>query len=256
MGRTYRGDGNVLDLIAPMGGVTVDVPYMHGDLFVVPKVTAAAGDTFAAIVAGVVELPKKSTDSWGEGDLLYFDEADEEITDDPDGGTNPPVGTAASVAANPSATALVKLSGVPKHALASPAGSEEIEADAVTIAKVGGAGFAAGPTTYDHASVGATTLVPAAAVGDRLVQGVAIVSELFAGTSTLPVIQVGQTGTAGKFLEVGEGKTIDGSEAVRIPFHGVLTDNTALIVTVANGTGGSEAGKLTVSVQLLPLPSA
>ncbi len=137
---------------------------------------------------------------------------------------------------------------------ASDAGHKHaVAADAITAAMVGGAGFAAGPTEFDHAGAGAT-MVAAAAVGDRLVHGVAIVTEAFAGTTTDPLIQIGQTGTLGKFLEVGEGKTIDGTSLVRIPFHGVLTSNVALVATVTNGSGGAEAGKLSVSVQLLPLP--
>ena len=52
--------GNTIDAIAPgPGGVTSGVPLLIGNLFGVPEVTAAAGETFALNVVGVHSCPRQ-----------------------------------------------------------------------------------------------------------------------------------------------------------------------------------------------------
>lgn len=57
MAKNYVEDGNVLTLIAPVGGVQSGVPAVIGDLVVVPLVDAAAGEPFAGKTGGVWSLP-------------------------------------------------------------------------------------------------------------------------------------------------------------------------------------------------------
>jgi predicted RecA/RadA family phage recombinase len=56
--RGYIGPDDIINLVAPAGGVKADVPVSMGGLIVVPIVDAAAGDTFAGRARGVIELPK------------------------------------------------------------------------------------------------------------------------------------------------------------------------------------------------------
>src|SRR5262245_36881870 len=108
MGRTYRGDGSVLTILAPSGGLTVNVPKFIGNLFVIPKVTAAEGLPAAVVIEGLAELPKTSAQAWAVGEPLYWDIANARLDNTAVG---PRVGEAAEVAANPSSTGVVKLGG-------------------------------------------------------------------------------------------------------------------------------------------------
>lgn len=57
MAKNYHQDGDVLDLIAPAGGVESGKPYAIGTLAVVALVDADAGATFAGRATGVFWLP-------------------------------------------------------------------------------------------------------------------------------------------------------------------------------------------------------
>lgn len=57
MAKNYHQDGDVLDLIAPSGGVESGNPYAIGTLAVVALVDASAGEVFAAKATGVFWLP-------------------------------------------------------------------------------------------------------------------------------------------------------------------------------------------------------
>lgn len=108
--RNFIQPGNVLELTAPSGGVVSGTAYKIGQLLVVAQVSAAEGAKFSAVVEGVVELPKTSAQAWAEGAAIYWDPSPGEATTATTAG-NHFIGTAAAVAANPSATGKVKLAG-------------------------------------------------------------------------------------------------------------------------------------------------
>lgn len=55
--RNYVQQGEVLDAVAPAGGVVSGNAYLIGKAFGVAQASAAEGETFALVVEGVVELP-------------------------------------------------------------------------------------------------------------------------------------------------------------------------------------------------------
>lgn len=57
MAKNYHQDGDVLDLIAPAGGVVAGGAYRIGTINCVAMVDAEAGEVFAASVVGVWALP-------------------------------------------------------------------------------------------------------------------------------------------------------------------------------------------------------
>ncbi len=90
--------GDIVTLVAPTGGVTTGLGVLIGQIFAVPVVTAAATVSFAARIAGVVELVKISGTAWTEGQLLYWDDSASNVTTVSAGNTL--IGTAAILAAS------------------------------------------------------------------------------------------------------------------------------------------------------------
>lgn len=84
MGTKFVSPGDTLELTAPSGGVTVDVPVVIGTgLLVVPLVTAAAGEKFACIPAAPgprVNMPADAADTFNEGEPVYWDDANGRVT--------------------------------------------------------------------------------------------------------------------------------------------------------------------------------
>lgn len=79
----YVQPGNTLTLTAPGGGVTAKVPLIIGNLFVLPQVTADAGDDFAALATGVWTVPKATGFTMTAGTTMaYWDVADENVNSD------------------------------------------------------------------------------------------------------------------------------------------------------------------------------
>ena len=112
MAKNYVQEGDVIDLIAPVGGVVSGNGYLIGTLFVVALVTAAAGASFAASVEGVWVLPKTSAQAWTEGQKVFWDNTNHRA--DSDATVGQLIGVAIVVAANPTATGVVRLNcGVP-----------------------------------------------------------------------------------------------------------------------------------------------
>lgn len=70
MAKSYHQDGNVLDLIAPSGGVVSGAAYIIGTINCVALVDAEAGETFAASVVGVWSLPAADGLAQGAGVAL------------------------------------------------------------------------------------------------------------------------------------------------------------------------------------------
>lgn len=131
MARTIFHDDWSVDLVAPSGGVTVGVPLLIGNLFVIPSVTVAAGKPFAGTRRGVHTLPKTSAQAWTAGDLIYFDAANSRLDNTP--GIGPAVAMAPVAAANPSSTGVVVLLGI--AAVGSGRGTQ-VTTQQLTIAQI------------------------------------------------------------------------------------------------------------------------
>ncbi|GGE75899.1 hypothetical protein GCM10011533_30340 [Streptosporangium jomthongense] len=108
MATNFVQPGQVLTLTAPSGGVTSGTGKLIGSLFVVALHDAAAGESFEGQLTGVWRLPKTSAQAWTEGAAIYWDGSKATTADG--SGSNALIGHAASAAANPSATGLVRLS--------------------------------------------------------------------------------------------------------------------------------------------------
>ena len=100
-------DGNVVNLIAPSGGVTSGVPVKIGNMIVVPITTAAQGETFAADRAGAFEVTKLNTATFAQGAPVYWDSTNNRATGVTTGNTF--MGHALDAAANGDLTARVVL---------------------------------------------------------------------------------------------------------------------------------------------------
>lgn len=104
--------------IQPGKTVTVLAPYvlasgagaLVGTLFGVASNAAANGAEVEIVTEGVFELPKLSAQAWTVGALIYWDDTNKWCTTVV--GSNVAIGKALAVAANPSATGVVRLSGV------------------------------------------------------------------------------------------------------------------------------------------------
>lgn len=73
--KNYVQQGEVLDLVAPAGGVVAGEGYVIGSIFVVAAVSAAAGQPFSGDTTGVFELTKNTgagTD-FAAGGRLWWD---------------------------------------------------------------------------------------------------------------------------------------------------------------------------------------
>jgi predicted RecA/RadA family phage recombinase len=106
----YVQPGESLEFTAPAGGVVSGTGVKIGDLLVIAEVTAAVGVRFNGLRLGVVEHAKLSAQAWTEGQQVNWDDTNKRFTTVTTG--NFKAGVAARVAANPSATGFVVLSGV------------------------------------------------------------------------------------------------------------------------------------------------
>lgn len=111
--------GNTVTLTAPSGGVVGGNAYTIGKLTGVATSTVAEGLPFEMDVTGVFDLPKKSTDVFTEGCLLYWDPTPGELTTTDTAGEF--CGHATLAAANPSTSGRVRLAGGGCGALTVPA---------------------------------------------------------------------------------------------------------------------------------------
>jgi predicted RecA/RadA family phage recombinase len=108
--KTFIQEGESLEFTAPAGGVTAGTGVKIGDILVIAQTTAAAGATFVGRRIGVVEHAKLSAQAWTEGQQVNWDDTNKRFTTVTTG--NFKAGVAAAVAANPSSTGKVVLSGV------------------------------------------------------------------------------------------------------------------------------------------------
>ncbi len=106
----FQQIGNVLTLTAPTGGVVSGLGYKIGQLFVVAKTTVAETLPFEGQVVGVIELVKDAGTAWTEGQLLYWDDTDSNVTTVVAG--NLLIGGAAGAAASDAVVGDVRLNAV------------------------------------------------------------------------------------------------------------------------------------------------
>lgn len=99
--------GDILDFVAPSGGVVGGLTYKKGVFVHVAASTAAEGVTYAGDVTGVFELAAATSQAWTQGDLLYWDDTAKVFTKT--AGSNAKAGAAAADKLAASATGSVKL---------------------------------------------------------------------------------------------------------------------------------------------------
>lgn len=110
MATNFKQPGDVVELAAPSGGVVTGIPELIGGLFLVPLVTAAATVRASFQAVGVWTLAKTSAQAWTEGQKIFWDDGNSRC--DSDSTVGPLIGVAVAVAANPTATGVVRLNGV------------------------------------------------------------------------------------------------------------------------------------------------
>lgn len=109
MSKSQIQRGNILDLVAPAGGVVSGTAYLIGTMLAVAQISAAAAAKFSGAVEGVHELPKESTADFSEGDIIFWDDAAKEFDETAVGRF--PVGTCVEAAGTGVLTVKVKLAG-------------------------------------------------------------------------------------------------------------------------------------------------
>lgn len=107
--KTYLQDGENPTFTAP-ANVTAGTGVKVGEALVIPAITALSGTQFTGVIRGVVEHAKLSAQAWTEGQQVNWDNTNFRFTTVTTG--NFRAGYAYRVAANPSATGYVYLTGV------------------------------------------------------------------------------------------------------------------------------------------------
>ncbi|WP_163834745.1 DUF2190 family protein [Spartinivicinus ruber] len=78
--KNYLADHDTLNLIAPSGGVESGVPVCIEDLFVIPKQTAPAGQSFVGMRYGIFALPVEGSASVVTGKKAYWSKSKKAVT--------------------------------------------------------------------------------------------------------------------------------------------------------------------------------
>jgi len=107
--KTYLQDGENPTYTAP-ANVTAGTGVKIGDMLVIPEITVLSGAQFTGVIRGVVEHAKLSAQAWTEGQQVNWDDTNKRFTTVTT--ANFRAGVAYRVAANPTATGLVFLTGV------------------------------------------------------------------------------------------------------------------------------------------------
>lgn len=80
MATNFVQPGDVIEFIAPGGGVTVDVPKQIGQVLVMPMVSASATVRFSGMIRGVFRVTKVGSQAWTEGAIVYWDAGNTRFT--------------------------------------------------------------------------------------------------------------------------------------------------------------------------------
>ncbi len=108
--KNFHRSGNSNPVQAPAGGVLSGDGVLVGALFGIAATDAAEGAAVEIACVGVFEMKKTSAQAWAVGAKVYWDNTAKVATTTASG--NSLIGVAVAVAANPSATGLVRLNGV------------------------------------------------------------------------------------------------------------------------------------------------
>lgn len=111
MSTNFKNPGDVMEFIAPTGGVTAGVPVLIGGLFVIPADTALALAKFRGKANGVFALNKTASEVWTQEQPIFWDVANAKASND-QGVGHLPIGSAGAAAASADATGDVRLNGV------------------------------------------------------------------------------------------------------------------------------------------------
>lgn len=117
MANNFVQPGDVLELVAPAGGVESGNGYVIGSLFVIALTDADATKLFRGKTNGVWELPKAATVTPAAGGIAYWDDTDKDVTSVSGVGLYP-IGTFTAAAGASDATVFVRLDGVATAAVA------------------------------------------------------------------------------------------------------------------------------------------
>lgn len=77
--KNFLQPGNILDLIAPSGGVVSGAPVLIGSILAVPVASAAEDEVFAGAVEGVFTLAKLAANTWATGDKVNWNDSNKEF---------------------------------------------------------------------------------------------------------------------------------------------------------------------------------
>ncbi len=105
--KNFVQPGDIVAVPAPADVSSGDL-VMVGKLFGVACTDAASGAAVEIKTSGVFTLPKTSAQAWTVGAAVYWDATNSEVTTTST--SNTLIGHAVAVAANPSATGVVRLS--------------------------------------------------------------------------------------------------------------------------------------------------
>lgn len=108
MAKNYIQSGKTVTVPAPYD-VASGAGALVGKLFGIATIAAKSGDDVEIKLDGVWELPKTSAQAWTVGADIYWDDTAKVCTTV--NTSNTLVGKALAVAANPSATGIVRLNG-------------------------------------------------------------------------------------------------------------------------------------------------
>lgn len=151
-------EGDTLDLLAPYAVSSGDGMKV-GSIFAVALGDAENGAAVRGATDGVWDLTKTSAQAWTVGQKIYWDNSNKRC--DSDGTLGQLIGVATAIAANPTATGLVRLNGVAPATAEGPQGalaalvdnSGGAAADGTIAVLVDAGGTAAGaPTTASVAN--------------------------------------------------------------------------------------------------------
>jgi len=107
--KNHINSGDLVEVVAPTGGVTSGAPVLVGALFGVPVSTAAAGESVTVQTTGVFDLVKDAS-IFAAGGKVSFDATTGKAT--APGAGKAPVGLALAAAATGAGTVRVRLDGI------------------------------------------------------------------------------------------------------------------------------------------------
>lgn len=72
--KNFVQPGEMLDLVAPSGGVTSGLAVKIGSIIAIAAITAAADAEFAGAVTGVFDVAAATSQAWTVGATVYWDD--------------------------------------------------------------------------------------------------------------------------------------------------------------------------------------